>query len=128
MSARKWFMIKENAEKERSDRRKILEETERDQAEMSGRVTEPEERNGGNDTGADEQDRQRPFDATEKEPTGSLKINEKNDREWNKEDGFNEQTGNGGGAGLFSEQPVKSEGDAEANGDPWKAAVTESEI
>src|SRR6202030_2255700 len=128
VSARKWFVIKEYAEKERANRRKILEKTDGDEAEMSGRVTEPEERNGGNDAGADEQDRQRRADATEHERAGVLKIEEENNREWDKQDRFDEQTGNGAGAGLFSEQSIKSEGDAERNGDPREAAITEGEI
>src|SRR5437588_9991707 len=33
-----------------------------------------------------------------------------------------------GGAGLFSEQSVKAERDAEQDGDPGEAAITESEI
>ena len=57
-----------------------------------------------------------------------LKIDKKNHRERNEQDRFDEQTRNGGGAGLFSKQSVKSEGDAKQNGDPRKTAVTESEI
>jgi hypothetical protein len=36
VSTRKWFMVKENAEKKRADRRKILEEADRNEAKMSG--------------------------------------------------------------------------------------------
>src|SRR6266446_5652711 len=103
MSTRKWLVIKENAKKERTNRRKILEEADRDQAEMSGGVAEPEKRNGGDDAGADEQARQRPARATEHERARSLKINEKNHRKRNEQDRFDKQAGNGGGAGLFSE-------------------------
>src|ERR1700694_844926 len=123
MSARKWFVIKENAKKERTNRRKILKETDGYEPKMLRGVAEPEKRNGGNDAGADEQDRQRPAGAAEYERARSLKINEKNGRKRNEQDRFDEQTGNGGGAGLLSEQSVKSKGDAERDRDPRETAV-----
>src|SRR5260370_28934066 len=95
---------------------------------MSGSIAEPEERNGGHDPGADEQHRQRPAGTGKHERARSLKINEKNQGEWNEQDRFDEQPWDGGGAGLFSEQPVKAERDAEQDGDPGEAAITESEI
>src|ERR1041385_1941814 len=103
MSAGERFMIKEDAEKERANGRKILKEPDGNQAEMSRGVAEPEKRNRGNDAGANEQDRQRQVRAAEQKRARSLKVNEKNDRERNEQDRFDEQTGNGRGAGLFSE-------------------------
>src|SRR5207249_10165942 len=101
MSARKWLVIKENAKKERTNRRKILEEADRDEARTSGGVAEPQKRNGGDDAGADQQARQQPARAGEHERARALKIKEKNHRKRNEEDRFNKQAGNGGGTGLF---------------------------
>src|SRR5260370_13622592 len=67
MSARKWLVIKENAKKERTNRRKILEEADRDEAEVSGAVPEPEERNGGGQSRADEAKRTRTARAAEQQ-------------------------------------------------------------
>src|ERR1700730_3101191 len=95
---------------------------------MARGVAKPEKRNRGNEAGGDWQDRERQVRAAEHKRARSLKINEKNGRKRNKQDRFDKQTGNGGGAGLFSEQSVKSKGDAEHNGDPREAAITESQI
>src|ERR1700719_1946303 len=95
---------------------------------MSGGVAEPQERNGGHDPGADKQHRQRPAGTGKQERARSLKINEKNQSEWNEQDRFDEQPWDGGGAGLFSEQSIKAERDTEQDGDPGEAAITESKI
>ena len=58
MAARERFVIKKDSEKKRADGRKILKETDGDEPEMLRGVAEPEKWNGGNDAGADEQDRQ----------------------------------------------------------------------
>jgi len=52
MSACERFAIKKRAEKERADRRKVLEEPDRNQTEMPRRVTEPKERDGSDNAGA----------------------------------------------------------------------------
>src|ERR1700730_13428642 len=91
-------------------------------------VAEPQQRHGRDDAGADEKDRQPPVGAAKSERVRFSKINEKNDGQWKQQDRFDEQTGDGGGAGLFAEQSVESERDAKQNGDPGEAAVTESEI
>src|SRR5438270_2384573 len=95
---------------------------------MSGSIAEPEERNCGHHPGDEEQHRQRPAGTGKHERARSLKKNEKNQSEWNEQDRFDEQPWDGGGAGLFSEQSIKAEGDAERDGDPREAAIIESEI
>src|SRR5947209_3960025 len=111
MPASEGFVIEEDAKKERANWRKILKKTEGDEPEMSGGVAEPKKRNGGNHAGADEQDRQRPVGTGENKRVRSLKINEKNESKRNEQDRFDKQTGNGGGAGLFAEQSIKTKGD-----------------
>ena len=54
MAAGERLVIKENSEKERTNRREILKETDGDEPEMSRGVAEPKEGNRGDDAGADE--------------------------------------------------------------------------
>lgn len=79
---------------------------------MTRRVAEPKQRNRGDDSGTDEQDRQPPAGAAEIERAGMLEVKKKNDGEGHEQDCFDEQTRDRRGAGLFSKQSVKSEGEA----------------
>ena len=81
----------------------ILKEPDRDQSEMTRCVAEPKKRDGSNDAGADEQDRQPPAGAAENKGAGILEIENKNNGERNKQDCFDKQARDRGGAGLFSE-------------------------
>src|ERR1700730_10868879 len=128
MSSSKRLGIKKDAEKKGTDRRKILDEADGDETEMPRGVTEPEERDRCNNARADEQDRQPPAGFAKHERIRVLKINQKHDCEGNEENCFDEQTRNRRGTGFFSQQSVKSEREAERDGDPWETAVTESEI
>src|SRR4030095_6085999 len=109
---RKRFVIQEHAEKERADWGEILKEPDGDQPQMARRVAEQKKRKGSDDAGADEQDRQPPAVAAEIERAGMLEVKKKNDGEGHEQDCFDEQTRDRRGAGLFSKQFVKSEGEA----------------
>src|ERR1700704_4520202 len=65
MTARERFVIKKDAEEERAGRREVLQEPNRGEPQITRGVTEPKERNGGDNTGGDEQDRQPPTVAIE---------------------------------------------------------------
>src|SRR6267143_3882828 len=65
MAARERFVIKKDAEKERAGRREVLQEPDRGESQITRRVTKPKERNGGDNTRGDEQDRQPPTAAIE---------------------------------------------------------------
>ena len=54
MIARERFVIKKNAEKERSGRRQILKEAEGRKSKMTRGVSKPEKGHGGDDAGADQ--------------------------------------------------------------------------
>src|SRR5450631_1099445 len=58
MTARERFVIKKDAEEERTGRREILQEAECCESKITCRVAEPEERDRSDDAGADKQDRQ----------------------------------------------------------------------
>src|ERR1700681_1798109 len=60
MTARERCVIKKDAEEERAGRREVLQEPNRGEPQITRGVTEPKERNGGDNTGGDEQDRQPP--------------------------------------------------------------------
>src|SRR5215471_7137421 len=95
---------------------------------MARRVAEPKQRDGSDDAGANEQDRQPPAGPAEIERAGMLEIKKENDRERDEQNCFDEQTRDRRSAGLFSQQSIKPKGEAKRNRDPREAPVTESEI
>ena len=57
-----------------------------------------------------------------------MQRNEIGEREWHEQDGFKEETGNGGGVGLFAQQSVDAKRDAQSEGDPGKTAVAKGQV
>src|ERR1043166_3414109 len=97
------LVIKESAEEKAAARREILEETDRRQAKMPRRVTEPDERQTGHDAGADQQEGKRPGHGTEDHSATALETQQVEKRNRHEQRRFEKKTRDGACSGFFSQ-------------------------
>ena len=106
MLAGECLVINKKPKNETNAGREILKKTNRDQSQMSGGITEPNQRNSGDDPSRRKDGGKGEVRRAKGQRTATGKKNKIKYRQRQEKDRLQKQPGNGSGAGLFSQQSV----------------------